>query len=118
MKHPLAAIGIGEILWDMLPTGRQLGGAPTNFAYHIHAMGIPATAVSAVGADAPGDDIRAQVAAWGLSTDFLAVHPEYPTGTVTVALDAQGIPVYEIHNEVAWDHLAWTDALATLAPSP
>lgn len=113
----IAVVGIGEILWDLLPEGRQLGGAPTNFAYHTSAQGFPAVVVSAVGDDALGDDIRAQVAAWGVSTEFLAVLPDYPTGTVTVALDENGIPEYEIHTEVAWDQIAWTDSLAALAPT-
>ncbi|MGC4044399.1 MAG: carbohydrate kinase [Armatimonas sp.] len=117
MESPTAAVGLGEILWDMLPMGRQLGGAPTNFAYHLNSLGVPTVPVSAVGVDELGDDIRAQVANWGLSTEFLAIRPEYPTGTVTVALDAAGIPSYEIHTGVAWDHLPWTEALAALAPT-
>lgn len=99
----------------MLPTGRQLGGAPTNFAYHLNALGVPAAPISAVGADALGDDIRTQVESWGLSTEFLTIRPEYPTGTVTVALDDAGVPSYEIHTEVAWDHLPWTEELTALA---
>lgn len=117
MGQVLAAVGIGEILWDMLPAGRQLGGATTNFAYHVNALGVPATAISAVGGDTLGDDIRAMVGGWDLSTEYLEVRPEYPTGTVTVSLDNHGIPTYEIHTEVAWDHLAWTGALEGLAPT-
>lgn len=116
-ESTLAVVGIGEILWDLLPGGRQLGGAPTNFAYHSNAQGFPAAAVSAVGADALGQDIQAQVATWGMSTEFLTVLPDYPTGTVTVALDEKGVPSYEIHTGVAWDYLPWTDPLAALAPT-
>lgn len=114
---PLAVAGIGEILWDLLPSGRQLGGAVTNFAYHVNALGIAAAPISAVGADALGADILAQVAAWGLSTDYLRTLDTFPTGTVSVALDSEGIPSYTIHTEVAWDHLAWSEALAALAPT-
>jgi fructokinase len=113
----IEVVGIGEILWDLLPAGRQLGGAPTNFAYHTNAQGFPAVVISAVGADALGRDICEQVAAWGMPTEFLTVLPSCPTGTVTVALDEKGVPEYEIHTGVAWDQIPWTASLGTLAPT-
>jgi len=96
-------IGIGEILWDLLPAGKQLGGAPANFAYHAHALGADALVVSRVGQDALGRAILDRLAGLGLRTDGIGVDPAAPTGTVTVALDAQGVPTFTIHENVAWD---------------
>ena len=106
-------VGIGEALWDMLPEGRKIGGAPANFAYHMSQFGFEATAVSAVGRDPLGDGIVAEFDARGLHHDLARV--EYPTGTVEVTLDAQGIPCYDIRTEVAWDHIPFTAGLQQLA---
>jgi fructokinase len=108
-------VGIGEILWDMLPEGRQLGGAPANFAFHVHAQGIPATVVSCVGQDALGEEIRERLAAWDMDTRYVEVLPDFPTGTVTVTLDAAGVPQYIIHEGVAWDQIRWREELGELA---
>ena len=81
-ESDLQVVGIGEILWDMLPTGKLLGGAPANFAYHVNDLGISATVVSSVGNDASGDEIVERV--WkhlGMDSSFIEVTPNYPTGT-------------------------------------
>jgi fructokinase len=109
-------VGLGEVLWDLLPAGKQLGGAPANFAYHAHAQGAHAVVVSAVGSDPLGTELRARLDALGLDTSCLATDPAHPTSTVSVALDAAGTPTFTIHEHVAWDHLAWSPALAALAP--
>lgn len=110
-----SVIGIGEILWDMLPGGKQLGGAPANFAYHVHAQGLPAAVVSSVGQDALGQEVRERLAELGMETGTIQISPAYPTGTVTVKLDANGLPDYIIHENVAWDHIHWRDSLSELA---
>ncbi len=108
--------GIGEVLWDLLPTGRQMGGAPANFAYHAHALGADAEIVSRVGDDVPGREIIGRLGERGLSTRGITTDPIHPTGTVTVELDAGGQPRYVIHEGAAWDHLdAMPALLATLA---
>lgn len=107
-------VGIGELLWDLLPTGAQVGGAPANFAYHAGALGAEARTVSRVGADALGDDIRAHLAALGVSTAFIQVDAVLPTGTVAVEIDGAGQPVYHITADVAWDHLQATPAALEL----
>ncbi len=107
--------GLGEVLWDLLPGGRQLGGAPANFAYHARCLGLEAYIVSAVGADAPGEDVVRKLDALGVHRDYLAVSSKYPTGTVTVELDPAGHPTFTIHENVAWDHIPWTPALGRLA---
>jgi fructokinase len=109
-----AIIGLGEILWDLLPTGKVLGGAPFNFTFHCHQLGQPAAMVSRVGRDALGAEIRATLRQHGLRDDFVQDDPDHPTGTVGVEVDEHGQPTFTIH-EGAWDHLAWDDRLAALA---
>ncbi len=106
-------IGIGEALWDMLPAGRQLGGAPANFAYHMSQFGYDATAVSAVGNDAAGDDLISELEARSLK--HLMPRVDKPTGTVEVTLDAAGVPQYDIRRDVAWDFIPMTRELRDMA---
>ncbi len=98
-------LGLGEVLWDLLPSGKQLGGAPANFAYHVHALGGAALVVSRVGNDAPGREILERLRSLDLRADGITTDPSAPTGTVGVALDAQGAPTFTIHENVAWDFL-------------
>jgi len=98
-------IGLGEVLWDLLPGGRQLGGAPANFAYHAHALGAESLVVSRVGRDDLGRDLVEHLNALGLVTSGISVDPAAPTGTVSVTLDPTGQPTYTIHTDVAWDFL-------------
>jgi fructokinase len=107
-------IGLGEILWDLLPGGRQLGGAPFNFAFHCHQLGHSSAMVSRVGADDLGREIRESVRRLGLSDIFLQEDPRHPTGTVTVALDDRGQPTFTITPDVAYDHLSWDTDLERL----
>lgn len=99
-------IGIGEVLWDMLPGGAQLGGAPANFAYHAQALGAAAGVVSRVGDDRLGREILDRLRAMGLPTDLVQVDESAPTSTVTVELLAGGVPRFTIHEGVAWDRLS------------
>jgi fructokinase len=98
-------VGIGEALWDLLPGGRQMGGAPANFACHAHALGAEARVVSRVGDDPLGHEIIAQLQDRSVRTDCIEVDRAAPTGTVTVEVGAGGEPRYVIHENVAWDHL-------------
>ncbi len=109
--------GIGELLWDLLPQGRRIGGAPANFAYHVNASGVPATVVSCVGKDDLGEEIVNSIVDWKMDPRFVLELSHYPTGTVEVSLDKKGSPEYVINEEVAWDHLAWNDEIAILAGS-
>ena len=101
-------VGIGEVLWDLLPAGAQLGGAPANFAYHAHALGATASLVTRVGNDDLGKTIVERFEQIEIADDTIQVDDVAPTGTVTVALSRDGIPRYLIHENVAWDHLAVT----------
>ena len=99
-------VGIGEVLWDLLPTGKQLGGAPANFACHAHALSANARLISRVGDDPPGREIIANFRARGIPTETIGVDTAAPTGSVSVEVDAQGHPQFTIHENVAWDHIA------------
>jgi fructokinase len=112
-KQPIV-IGLGEILWDLLPGGRQLGGAPANFAYNAKILGAEACVVSSVGDDLLGRDILAQLDRLGLDRHCVAVDSGHPTGTVSVELDEQGKPSYVIHENVAWDNIPLTPELVEL----
>jgi fructokinase len=101
-------VGIGEVLWDLLPAGPQLGGAPANFAYHAHALGATASVVTRVGNDDLGKTILKRFEQIEIADDTIQVDDVAPTGTVTVTLSHDGIPHYRIHEDVAWDHLAVT----------
>jgi fructokinase len=107
-------VGLGEVLWDLFPSGKVLGGAPFNFTFHCHQLGQQAVMVSRVGRDVLGTEVRAVLHELGLGDEFMQDDPEHATGTVAVAVDAQGQPTFTI-NEGAWDHLAWDDQLAVLA---
>jgi len=102
-KKPLV-IGIGELLWDVFPGQKQMGGAPANFAYHVSRLGIDSLAISAIGDDELGKEIIEKLETVGLQYDVQRVN--HPTGTVQVTLSGSGIPQYEIRQPVAWDFIS------------
>jgi Sugar kinases, ribokinase family len=106
-------VGMGEALWDILPEGKKIGGAPANFAYHVSQFGLPSCVVSAVGDDALGNEIHENFTSKGLN--YIIDKVPYPTGTVHVEIDQAGIPQYDIKENVAWDNIPFTHALETLA---
>jgi len=108
-------VGLGEILWDLLPTGKKLGGAPANFAYHAGMLGMESCIVSCIGQDPLGNEILSVLEELRLNTCYVAVSKENPTGTVSVTLSGAGIPDYTIHEGVAWDHIPTSPALLQLA---
>lgn len=108
-------IGIGEVLWDVLPSGPQLGGAPGNFACHARQLGAVGQVVSRVGNDPYGRQALSRFAAMGLDVSLMQVDEELPTGTAIVALDATGTPHFTITPGVAWDAVTLTEAALTAA---
>lgn len=106
-------IGMGEALWDILPDGKKIGGAPANFAYHVKQFGLDSFAVSAVGEDALGEELLQQFDEKGVTYHIDSV--PYPTGTVIVELDADGVPQYNIRENVAWDNIPFTPELEEMA---
>jgi fructokinase len=111
-EQPIVALG--ELLWDLLPTGPRAGGAPFNFAFHCHQLGHPAIIVSSVGDDDLGRQLRAEVRRLGMSDEFIQTDRQHPTGTVQVSLDAAGQPTYTIAEYVAWDFIDWEPRLENL----
>ncbi len=106
-------VGLGEALWDVLPEGKKLGGAPANFAYHAGQMGMNAIAVSALGEDKLAEETIAQLEEKGLNYQMPRV--PYPTGTVQVELDCDGVPTYDIKENVAWDNIPFSDEVKRVA---
>lgn len=111
MQHTV--VGIGEALWDILPEGKKLGGAPANFAYHISQFGLNGCVVSAVGKDSLGRELVGELSKKKVNKVIPLV--DYPTGTVMVKLDANGIPEYDITRNVAWDNIPFTPEIEELA---
>lgn len=108
-------IGLGEVLWDLLPTGASLGGAPANFAYITNLLGDQGIIASRVGHDSQGKRALQRMQQLGLNVDHVQVDAGHPTGTVNVEVDAQGQARFEVMSPVAWDFLEWTDAWQRLA---
>jgi fructokinase len=108
-------IGLGELLWDLFPAGKQLGGAPANFAYITSLLGDEGIPASRLGQDALGEEATRRLGELGLSTEFIQRDEDHPTGTVKVEVDAAGQPCFEISQSVAWDFLDWTPQWQKLA---
>ncbi len=106
-------VGLGEILWDVFPERKVLGGAPANFAYHASQFGFNGYAVSAIGEDLLGKEILSSLEEKNLN--YLLETTDFPTGTVQVTLSGAGIPQYEICENVAWDNIPFTPRTENLA---
>jgi fructokinase len=106
-KHIIAAIG--EILWDVLPTAETLGGAPTNFTYHVTALAARGIPISTIGNDLRGEKALAELQLHGVETAGISVAEGLVTGYVEVRVDRDGLATYNFPAEVAWDHLQVND---------
>ena len=107
--RPATVVSFGEILWDLLPSGKSPGGAPMNVAYHLQTLGLPTGMVSRIGNDPLGDELKALLESKKIDLQLLQTDPTLPTGTVKVTLDSKGSPSYEIVHPVAWDHIENTE---------
>jgi len=108
-------VGLGELLWDIFPEGRQLGGAPANFAYMTSLLGDEGIVASRVGRDELGEEAKRRLQHLGLNTFYIQLDPTYRTGIVQVEVDAKGQPAFQIAQPVAWDAFEWTAAWQALA---
>src|SRR5260370_42144975 len=116
MKSERAArVGMRELLWVLLPAGKQLGGAPANFAYITTLLGDEGITASCVGRDELGDEAIRRLKQLRVSTDFIQRDSNHPTGKVNVKVDSTGQPSFEICAPVAWDFLEWTAQWQNLA---
>ena len=106
-------VGLGEALWDVLPEGKKLGGAPANFAYHAGQFGLDTIAISALGEDPLAEETIESFKEHGLN--YLMPRVPYPTGTVQVTLTGEGIPTYDIKENVAWDNIPFTPEIEEIA---
>jgi len=108
-------VGIGEILWDMLPSGKVIGGAPANFAYHAQELGESSIVVSCVGNDELGREIISSLEKKDMPTEFLYIDKSHPTGVVSARINKEGKPSYLIQEEVAWDYIPTSTLMRELA---
>ena len=102
-KHAVG--GVGEVLWDIFPDTKKLGGAPANFAAHTQQLGANSFLLSAVGKDPLGQKAIAHLQNFQVDTSGIQVNEDFATGRVTVSLDPMGNPSYDIQENVAWDHI-------------
>jgi fructokinase len=107
--------GLGEVLWDVLPDGEEIGGAPMNFAYHVNALGARGLPVSTVGDDERGRKALAELGRRGLDVAAISVDPARPTGYVPAQVDARGVARYVFPDDVAWDNLTLNEAALSQA---
>jgi fructokinase len=114
-SHAPLIVGLGELIWDLLPTGKRLGGAPSNFAYISRLLGADAAVATRVGRDALGREALERLKDTGLSTRFVQQDDEHPTGTVGVQIGAGGEPNFNVNENSAWDYLEWTREWEELA---
>lgn len=103
------------MLWDLFPVGKQLGGAPANFAYMTGLLGDRGIVASRIGKDRLGNAAARRLARLGLPTTYLQVDTAHPTGSVNVTVDSQGQPQFEIKEKVAWDYFEWSPQWQALA---
>lgn len=108
MEKTLNIIGVGEILWDVLPDGKRLGGAPGNFVYHTKALGASAIVISAIGNDKNGREIIKELKKKDIPAK-ITYQNDKPTGTVDVSINSQGEPNYIINENVAWDFIPFDE---------
>jgi len=115
MTTPLLMVGLGEVLWDILPSARVLGGAPTNFAYMTSVLGNRGVVASRVGQDSLGQEACEVMRNLGLTTSYIQRDESHETGSAGVLLDSAGLPTFTIKESVAWDFLDWTSAWEELS---
>ena len=115
LNQPRTVVGLGELLWDLFPAGKQLGGAPANFAYITSLLGDRGIPASRLGNDRLGDEAIQRLGELGLSTEFVQRDAEHPTSTVKVEVDSAGQPRFELSESIAWDFFDWNAQWQKLA---
>ncbi len=108
-------VGIGELLLDIMPVGKKLGGAPANVAFNATFLGNKSAIVSCIGTDRNARQIIDSLQYPGIDTSYIQQTPSLPTGTVEVSFDVHGEPIYQIRPNVAWDALQWNENLERLS---
>jgi fructokinase len=115
MNDSALMVGLGEVLWDLLPAGKVLGGAPANFAYMAKLLGNRGIVASSIGDDTLGREAHQVLRGLNLGTEYLQHDDQHATGTAQVSIAADGQPTFTIRESVAWDFLLWTEAWQELS---
>lgn len=115
---PVVVVVIGEILFDVFPDSKRLGGAPFNFAFHLHRVGVPVRFFTRIGGDDDGREIMDFLQRWGFPVDDIQIDPHRPTGRVEVTVDDRGVPEFDILRNAAYDAIEWTPALTRALAQP
>ena len=115
MTEPALMVGLGELLWDLLPSGKFLGGAPANFAYMANALGDRGVIASRLGNDALGREAYGVLQRLGLTASYVQLDENHVTGRAEVVIDSGGSPTFTIKEAVSWDFLEWTASWRKLA---
>lgn len=110
-KYTLNAVCFGEVLWDIFPTHKKIGGAPLNVALRMNSLGVETTMISRVGADENGEDILSFLSSQEITTDLIQVTKEYKTGAVHVMINEKGNASYDILYPSAWDKIVETEIM-------
>jgi len=108
-------VGIGELLWDVFPSVKHIGGSPANFIYHINQLGASGIIVSSIGKDSQGNEIYDNLKYLGISVEYIQQNNHLPTGISRVQIDSDSTPSYKIDENVAWDNIVQSDAINKLA---
>jgi len=108
-------VGIGELLWDVFPSEKHIGGSPANFIYHINQLGASGIIVSSIGKDSQGNEIYDNLKYLGISVEYIQQNNHLPTGISRVQIDSDSTPSYKIDENVAWDNIVQSDAINKLA---
>ena len=114
MQKKYQVAGFGEVLWDIYPEAKTLGGAPSNFAIHSQELGANSFLISCIGDDSLGKDAQTLLNDFDLNTSGIQVNKYFPTGRVVVNLDQMGNASYKIDEESAWDHIIFDDNIRNI----
>ena len=114
MQKKYNVAGFGEVLWDIYPESKSLGGAPSNFAIHSQKLGANSFLISCLGDDSLGKEAQTLLNDFGLNTSGIQVNKYFPTGRVVVNLDKMGNPSYKIDEESAWDHIIFDENMRNI----
>ena len=116
-KYMLNVVSFGEVLWDIFPTHKKIGGAPLNVALRMKSLGAETTIISRVGSDDEGSEIMTFINNHDIDSHSIQVGEDYKTGAVQVMINEKGNASYDIAYPSAWDKIEQNDELKAVVSS-